>query len=467
VLLAVALGLPGIAGAWEPGADLSFSLDNGVQATVTAWPGEQVAAVVIRVDAGSRDDPDYAPQLAHLVEHLMFRVHHGEADVAARLADLGAVSNAFTGPDSTSYVVVVPAANLDEVLALEAARFGGLPGGIDESDVAAEREILLREESERTVDNPWGELGPLIMQRLFPSEHPYHLDRSLDVETFGRIGLADVERFWTARYDPASLRIAVVGDVEPAAVQVKIASLFGQLEARPVAARPHAERPEEVAGRFHYVQRSSDWSWLYLSWVTPAAHGIEGRAFGLLEPLLLDGAHPWLLRELYEDDAVVRAAGSWQRYDLAGVFTLEIAYPSSSSLAEVLSALRSGLARMDREGVALRDLQIATWQTWLASREALESPLALASWLARHGANADRRTDPWAERVESLKEVRVADVERALRTWIKPEGMSIVLAGPRLELPARSVWDPLTGADLDLDDEDDEHDDDDDYEEDD
>jgi hypothetical protein len=69
--------------------------------------------------------------------------------------------------------------------------------------------------------------------------------------------------------------------------------------------------------------------------------------------------------------------------------------------------------------------------------------------------------------VESLKEVRVADVERALRTWIKPEGMSIVLAGPRLELPARSVWDPLTGADLDLDDEDDEHDDDDDYEEDD
>ena len=459
VASALLLGTPGIAAAWDAAADVSFTLDNGVRGALTAWSGERVAAVTIQVDAGSRDDPAGAPQLAHLVEHLMFRFDHDGVDHGTRLAELGAVGNAFTGPDATRYVTIVPASELDELLRLQAACFGGLPEGIDEADVEAEKAVLLREESERTVDNPWGELGPVIMQRLFPEDHPYHLARVLDVDAFDRIGLADVERFWTDHYGPGAITVAVVGDVDAAAVKARVSQLFGSLPGRAQAKRPVAVVPRPAAGRFHYVRQESDWSRLYLSWVTPPAVGTEACAWRTIEPLLLAGKPSWLVRELHEDDKIAWVDGAWRRFDLAGVFTLEIAYPLSSSLAEVLSALRSGLARQQKEGVVRREMQLASWRAWLEIREALEAPLQLASWLAGRWPRSQGAPDSYDDLVREWGDLEFSEVERIVDAVLQPEGMSIVLAGPRLELPPRSVWSPITSLDLDLDEGDDEEDD--------
>lgn len=95
-------------------------LANGLQVALLSLPGTAKAAISVRVAAGSHDEPDEYPGLAHFLEHLLFLGSEGyavEQGLMAFVQACGGQVNASTQARYTDYFCEVPADRLDEALA--------------------------------------------------------------------------------------------------------------------------------------------------------------------------------------------------------------------------------------------------------------------------------------------------------------------------------------------------------------
>jgi coenzyme PQQ biosynthesis probable peptidase PqqF len=95
-------------------------LANGLQLAMLSLPGTAKAAISVRVAAGSHDEPDDYPGMAHFLEHLLFLGSSGyavEQGLMAFVQACGGQVNASTQVRHTDYFCEVPADRLDEALA--------------------------------------------------------------------------------------------------------------------------------------------------------------------------------------------------------------------------------------------------------------------------------------------------------------------------------------------------------------
>ena len=94
-------------------------------------PSATTVAMSITWRAGFVDDPDGAPGLAHLIEHLMFQGtrRHGRQDYYRAYFGSGGCTNAYTRTGHTTYHAEFPVQLLPTALELEADRFGRRVGG--------------------------------------------------------------------------------------------------------------------------------------------------------------------------------------------------------------------------------------------------------------------------------------------------------------------------------------------------
>jgi|GEM_PF-3236722 len=96
-----------------------FTLDNGLRVLLVSRPDAQRAAVAVRVGAGSRQDPDAWPGLAHLLEHMIFlgsRRYPGPDAFDNFVSRRGGFSQALTMESYTLYRVSVDRPWLEPLL---------------------------------------------------------------------------------------------------------------------------------------------------------------------------------------------------------------------------------------------------------------------------------------------------------------------------------------------------------------
>jgi coenzyme PQQ biosynthesis probable peptidase PqqF len=95
-------------------------LDNGLGVALVSLPGASKAAISLRVAAGSHDEPQEYPGLAHFLEHLVFlgsAGFDGEQRLMPFVQACGGQVNATTQARHTDYFCEVPAQRLGEALA--------------------------------------------------------------------------------------------------------------------------------------------------------------------------------------------------------------------------------------------------------------------------------------------------------------------------------------------------------------
>jgi len=170
-------------------------LANGIEVVLLPDASLPQVAVVSSVRAGFRDDPPGYQGLAHFVEHLTFRGVPPFASVSELYAEAGATSvNATTSSDTTDYYALLPAAQLERGLWLEARRLAIGLDSIDEGTARDERAVLLREHELRYGYAPGFRLLSATYAALFAAPHPYHAlfpsERSLE-----RLSLDAARRF--------------------------------------------------------------------------------------------------------------------------------------------------------------------------------------------------------------------------------------------------------------------------------
>ncbi len=187
-------------------------------------PSSPLIEVDLRIHAGASHHDGARSGLAHLVEHLAYRLDGPSAEpLTHAFADISLRYNAHTTADYTHFQTTALPHRLGEILRLYRTILSGDCSSIDDDEFLAERNIVLSELRERADKHrlpPWEHMLGFI----FPPDHPYAHGVGGSVQSVGRLQREDVCAFIQAHYVPRNAQIMITGQVDRAAVVAAVST---------------------------------------------------------------------------------------------------------------------------------------------------------------------------------------------------------------------------------------------------
>ena len=186
-----------------------FSLANGMR--VVLHPDDTTPLVTINMlyDVGSRDENPARTGFAHLFEHLMFGGSVGAESFDDPIQNAGGECNAFTNSDVTNFFSILPAANLELGLFLEADRMHRLI--LNDRSLDTQRKVVTEEFKETCLNQPYGDLWHVLAPLCY-RDHSYRWPTiGQDLEHIASASLDDVATFYNRFYGPDNAICVIAG----------------------------------------------------------------------------------------------------------------------------------------------------------------------------------------------------------------------------------------------------------------
>jgi zinc protease len=262
-------------------------LANGLTLLVLEDRVLPVVSVQMLYRAGARDEAPGTTGVAHFMEHMAFRASEGfpGTELASRIYAVGGEWHAYTWIDQTTYYETAPREHLDLLLRIEADRMARLL--LPAEEVEAERGAVLAE-LHGYENDPASVLYDAVVATSF-AQHPYRYNTigwESDVEAITR---RDLLAFYTRHYTPANAVLAVVGDIDAAAVADRVEELFSPLPAGAPTPPPRTREPEQRGLRRLEIEGDGGEARFAVAWRAPAATDPDWPAFLLLREVLGGG----------------------------------------------------------------------------------------------------------------------------------------------------------------------------------
>jgi zinc protease len=261
-----------------------FTLPSGLKVVIEQDDVSPIAGIVVVVDAGSVDDPAGKKGMAHVLEHLVFRVpDQTGVSVWHRLGLLGAASfNAETGIERTTYHAFGPSRSLDELVTLMLGRLSDPLRGATAAHIA--KEISITGEEMRKREGAAG--YEYLMPELMPAGHP--VGRAFaDLRRSDPMSLADVRAFADVFYRPERMTVVISGPLatgwEKKLWAMMPPALHGQQAARrapirrPVAPFAALDVPARTDTALAAHPAKVTVPELWIAWRVPPAGGVAER----------------------------------------------------------------------------------------------------------------------------------------------------------------------------------------------
>lgn len=398
------------------------TLDNGLKLVVMPMPSNGLVSYWSIVRTGSRDEYEAGRSgFAHFFEHMMFRgTERYPADVYQRiLTSIGADANAFTTDDLTAYHVSMTAADLAQVVELEADRFMNL--AYAEDAFRTEAGAVFGEYRKGRTD-PLFVLYETLMENAFV-EHTYgHTTMGYEADIRAMPGMYDYSlSFFDRYYRPENTIVLVTGDVEPDAVARLVERHYGDWQRGYVTPDVPAEPPQTEPRR---VDVEYDGRTLPVAWVAYKVGAFDPEdttrvAADLLAELAFGETSAAYRQLVIEEQAVefLDAATNMNRDpSLIDVYA-RIRHPDD--VERVLGVIDSAVASFRAtppDAERLADLKSRLRYGFLME---LDTPDAVAGTLARPLAISGGLDDLEAL-YRTYAAVTPADVQRAAQAYLEP-----------------------------------------------
>jgi len=306
-----------------------------------------------------------------------------------------------------------------------------------EDELEKERRIVL-DDIHAQEDN-LGQVAFKLFHAAMWQKHPYRLDHMGTAETVAGFTRRKLINHFRQRYSTSNLTIAVVGDVDPAKVKAKIATLFGdaadeRLEKPVVPVEPIRVEPIQV---FKFMAKEQ--SHLVL--------GYQGVGFANADrfPLevlayVLSGQGGRLFTEIREKRALAYRVSAFSVEGLdPGYFAVYLA-SSPENLDEAVKVVHRELREVADKGISTEELARA--QRYLVGVHAigLQRKSALAAALAFHEAYG-QGWKSYRQYGDNVMKVTAAEVARVARKYLDPQREVTAVVKPPAESPgvARSA----------------------------
>ena len=340
----------------------THTLDNGLRVILSEDHRAPIVAVNLWYHVGSANERVGRTGFAHLFEHMLFQ---GSEQVGANehfelIQRAGGTLNGSTWLDRTNYFETVPSHHLELALWLEADRMGRLLPAMTQEKLDTQRGVVMNERRWSVDNQPYGTWWEQLPALTFPPAHPFHHSLIGSFADLEAASLDDITEFFRTYYTPDNAVLTIVGDFDPAAATVLVATHFGAI-ARGGGKPPLGEMT--VPARFG--------SWLraeveddvmvprvYLAFRAPLfgsdasyASGICGAILGMRRGSLM---HRALVREGQVASAV--SASTWDLSKGADLLVLDATARPGISAERLENAMVETVEALRRDGVTDADV---------------------------------------------------------------------------------------------------------------
>ena len=411
------------------------TLKNGLRVIVKEDRRAPTAVQMVWYRIGSMDEVDGQSGVAHVLEHMMFKGTPtvGPGEFNKRVAAAGGRDNAFTSRDYTAYFQQVPKEKLPEMMQLEADRMRHL--NVDRKEFEQEIKVVMEERRMRTDDNPQAKLFEQMNAVAFQA-HPYRRPIIGWMSDLEAMDAADAKAWYDQWYVPNNAYLVIVGDVDHREVFALAEKLYGGLEGRALPARKPQTEPQQDGTRRVTVKAPAELPVLVMGWKAPvlrdADKDSEPYALDMLAAILDGHDAARFKRKLVREDKVAISVDA--SYDSTGrgpgMFYIAGTPVAGKTVADLESALRAEIARIQQDGVSEAELKRARAQIVAAQTYKLDSMFGQAMEIGQ----TESAGIPYGKierMIERLQQVTAADVQAAARKVFIDDTLTVGVLDPQ------------------------------------
>ena len=330
-------------------------------------------------------------QLQQLSDHLILvQAEHRKLVVKNEFSRIygengGVGYNAFTGKDSTTYLINLPANKLELWAAIESDR---LQNAVFR-EFYTERDVVHEERRRSYESSPDGMMYETLLATAY-EVHPYRnpvIGWNSDIEN---LDPDQIRAFFDKYYTPVNMVITLVGDFESQATLQMVDRYFGKLNPG-VPVPPVVDREPEQKGERRVSINFDAEQQLMIAYHKPTMPHRDDYIFDILMQVLSEGRTSRLYKTLVVDKQLVTdvnvfgAPGS--RYD--NLMVLSMTPRFSCSCTDIEDAVYAELERFKSELLSTGELDTARKQIMTSILRGLKGNSGLARMLSSYQTLGD------------------------------------------------------------------------------
>jgi len=332
-------------------------LPGGLRIVTESMPGVRSASVGIWVGVGSRDESLSVAGASHFLEHLLFKGTRTRSalDIAAAMDAVGGEFNAFTEKEHTCFYATV--LDRDLPLAVDMISDVVLNATITAVDVDVERTVVLEEIAMRD-DDPADLVHDEFAEALFGDTA---LGRPIlgTEDSINALTRTQVHGYYTRRYRPAEMVVAVAGNIEHGEVVQLIRRAFFQRlsnSSHEPSLRPDRRHAHAPATPVNVVADDTEQANIILGTLGMSRFDDRRFVLGVLSTAIGGGMSSRLFQQIREQRGLAYSTYSYTSgYAGDGLFGLYTGCQPGKA-DEVVEIMQSVLDSVGRDGLSQDEL---------------------------------------------------------------------------------------------------------------
>jgi len=417
-----------------------YELPNGLDVILHEDHAIPMVSVNIWYHVGSKNEKIGRTGFAHLFEHMMFQgSEHYNDDFFQAIEKVGGTNNGSTSEDRTNYWENVPSNYLQKMLWLEADRMGYLLPAMTQEKLDNQRDVVKNERRQGLDNQPYAKSYEIMLNLLYPPNHPYHHSVIGSMEDLSAASLEDVQDFFKLYYTPNNASLCITGDFDPAQVKKWVEEYYGPIPPGMPIDRMSQWIPEMTEVKREVAEDAVSLPRLYMSWHTPGFYKPGDAEFDLLANALSSGKTSRLYKTLVYEKQIAQDVSAYQSSnEISSTFNIEITGKEGADLAELEKEVDTILKDIFTNGITAEELAQAktTWEAQFV--RGLER-------IGSFGGRADRLNqyntmlgDPGKLKWDMARytNATAADVQKYAKQYLKLDGRAILYIYPQGDLMA-------------------------------
>ncbi len=381
--------------------------------------GQQIDVLKNRRDADPLELQQLREQLKELqTEHRKLVVKNEFSKIYGENGGVG--YNAFTGKDSTTYLINLPANKLELWAAIESDR---LENAVFR-EFYTERDVVHEERRRSYESSPNGLMYETLLATAY-QVHPYRnpvIGWNSDIDNLDPDQIRD---FFKKYYTPVNMVITLVGDFDSKSTLQMVDRYFGKL-APGVPVPPVVDKEPEQRGERRVTIDFDAEQQLMIAYHKPAMPHKEDYVFDIILQVLGEGRTSRLYKSLVVEKQLVTDVGVFtapgSRYN--NLMILSMTPRNGRSCPDIEKATYAELDRLKSEPLSRSELDTARKQIMTSILRGLEGNGGLARMLSSYQTLGD-----WHYLVDYEKQINsvtAEDVMAAAKHYLRVDNRTVV-----------------------------------------
>jgi insulysin len=245
-------------------------LKNGLEAYIISDSQANKSAAAVSVEAGSWDDPEAYPGMAHFCEHMLFmgsKKYPDENTFFKQVLDNGGNCNAYTAPDRTVYMFSSDHAPFNSTLDVFAQFF--IAPLMKEDSVKRELLAVNQEFSKSIENDSWRQW--MIFKETGNQNHPNAKFSTGTKDTLSIIPLATLHNWYKTHYNANKMHLVILTNQDVDQMAKTVSDTFSSVSnSNPPPLTFEAISSTEQKGHIVFIEPVKDLRTLSIAWEIPS-----------------------------------------------------------------------------------------------------------------------------------------------------------------------------------------------------